>query len=465
MSKIKNLKDLKAYFRKLNKPIIGVGLNAFNRLGIEDIYPQYEIICFKKRRDFSLIAKDIKSSSIAGNTRGARKNSLGVIKHQDIKNYLNQLKDPFLLFYKDTKNKEIVCRRNNWNIIGQATDLEDKTVFRKIMEKCGLPYIPGEIVSADNLDWLKLKQKYGKFVIQIPSKGGGKGTFFIFSQADFSRAKKNFKRLLKEKDGNQLVATKFIKGYAPSITCCITRQGVLYTNPQLQVIDIPEVIKLRGRGMFCGHDWTASCFSNKVARQIYDCAEKLGSYFKKKGYKGIFGLDFIVDKKTEQVYLLECNARLLGSMPTLTMIQLQNQEIPLLALHVLEFLKVKYKLAFSKVNKLIKKPKTGSQLILFNKYGQFMKNKRSLKPGAYILKNRKLVFMRPGYQMRDIKSQNEFLLADGLPYAGTIFRPNARIMRLLSMRSILDKRTYQLQEWARRAVGCIYKELKMVPAP
>jgi len=57
------------------------------------------------------------------------------------------------------------------------------------------------------------------------------------------------------------------------------------------------------------------------------------------GYKGIFGLDFVLDEKTNKLYIIECNPRLLGSFPTLNMVQLLNNEPLILAFHILEFLK------------------------------------------------------------------------------------------------------------------------------
>lgn len=35
---IGNLEDLRNFFKKINTPIIGIGVTAFNRLGLEDLH-------------------------------------------------------------------------------------------------------------------------------------------------------------------------------------------------------------------------------------------------------------------------------------------------------------------------------------------------------------------------------------------------------------------------------------------
>lgn len=470
MLKIKNLNDLKSYCKTFRKPIIGIGIHGFNRLGIKDFYPNYQMICVSQGRDFKYLNKDTKSLVLGSLPRSEKRNALGILRSPRARPYINKFKKPYFFVYKPTKRVAQLCKKNGWKLIGQPAlhygasepiKLENKLFFRQILEQAGIPKIPGEIISLSNLDWHVLARRYGKFVIQEPHRGGGKGTFFIFKKSDLARTTK---KLLEIYEDIEVLVAKFIKGSSPSLTACITRHGIFSTNLQLQVLDIPEVRELTGSGMFCGHDWSSSRFQPSVNKKASNYALKIGRELKRLGYRGIFGLDMMVEQSTSQVYVLEYNPRLLGSMPTLTMVQLQNQEVPIVALHILEFLDVDYRVDFKKVDQLMKQPKIGAQLILSNKFGRPVKNQRSLEAGVYILRQGRLCFCRPGYRIKDLKTQEEFLLVDDVPYKNTRFtKRNERVLRLLTLRPILDRRTGGLNNWARRVVRKIYQELKFKP--
>ena len=57
---ITDLPSLKQYFRdKVQAPIFGVGVYAFDRLGLEDIVENYRLLALRYSKDTKLIAKDI----------------------------------------------------------------------------------------------------------------------------------------------------------------------------------------------------------------------------------------------------------------------------------------------------------------------------------------------------------------------------------------------------------------------
>jgi hypothetical protein len=60
-----------------------------------------------------------------------------------------------------------------------------------------------------------------------------------------------------------------------------------------------------------GNDWAlpTQLLSNKQIKQYKKIVIDIGKKLKKDGWKGLFGVDIIVDKKTGRLYLLEINAR------------------------------------------------------------------------------------------------------------------------------------------------------------
>jgi predicted ATP-grasp superfamily ATP-dependent carboligase len=478
---IRNLITLKLFFQQIKTPIFGVGVYAFNRLCLENIISNYRILALRYSLDTKIIEKDIKVLSLEKGmgTKHIRepRNATTVIRHSKTKKYLKKFKNPAILVYKPSTKMEQTCQKNNWLLMANPSNFgkelfEDKIKFRRILQNLDLPVIPSKVTSIDKLHYGHLINKYGlPFVIQHPTKGGGKGTFFINNQEDFDKA---FKKLTKKWDPEnekkvvpptKVIVAQFIQGPSPSITGCVTKHGILSTNLQYQILDIPQLYNpQKGSGLFCGHDWTNSNFDPEISQQAYTFVEKVGQYFKQLDYKGIFGLDFVLDKDNKKLYALECNPRLLGSYPTLNMAQLLNNEPPILAFHVLEFLGIDYQIDLEEINRLMRQEKIGSQMIMHNLTGRWAKNYRQLKAGVYKLKNNKLKYLRPGYDLKHLKDKEEFLLVDGVPFKRSHFSPNRRLCRILTLNQVIDSSTYkQLTPWAQQVAETVYQRFKIKP--
>jgi len=263
----------------------------------------------------------------------------------------------------------------------------------------------------------------------------------------------------------EVIVAKYIKGPSPSITGCVTRHGILSTSPQHQLIDIPQLYNpQKGSGLFCGHDWSSSKFSESVEKKMYKAVNRVGKYFKEQGYKGIFGLDFVLDEKKNRVYVTEnrvyvteSNPRLLGSFPVITMAQVRNNETPILAFHILEYLDIDYRINRKEINKLMRKPKIGAQMFPHNLTDHWAKSNARMRAGVYKLKKiksdkrkTKIKFVRPGYAMKHLKRKDEFLLTDGVLRKKAHYSPNRRLGRIITLRRVLSKDKKNLTPWARQ---------------
>lgn len=493
---IKDLNSLKNFLKEnIKTPIFGVGVYAFNRLGPEEFIDNYRLLCLRYSLDTELIEKDIELLSLEKGmgTKHLRipRNSTSVLAHPKTKDYIEEVtagshfRQAFIP-YKASPQMEQICQKNNWLLIIPSYKFgkplfENKIKFRKILEELEGSPVPGEITEVESLNYQILSQKYGlPFVIQHPTQGGGKGTFFINNYEGFIEViHKLSKSIKKEEEGaeptDEVIVAKFIKGPSPSITGCVTKHGILSTNPQYQLLDIPELYNpKKGAGLFCGHDWTASDFDQNIQNQAYQMVDKVGRYFQKQGYKGIFGLDFVLDKTEQKIYVTECNPRLLGSFPTLTMVQLMNNEPPIIAFHILEFLNIDYQINLAKINCLMRQKKQGTHMFLHNLTGRWARNCGEIKPGVYRLNSRKnlplhqksrrggLQYLRAGYKLSHLKRKNEFLITEGVPFRKSHFSPNRRLCRILTLRQV-TKNDLRLNAWGKEIVAKTYQALDLRP--
>jgi len=481
---IKDLKTLKELFKEIKTPIFGVGVYAFDRLGLEKIVSNYKILVLRYSLDTKLIEKDIEILSLERNMgtkhiKQSRNATTLIARSEKIKKYLEKFKTPALYVHKASTKMEQACEENNWRLLSNPTGfgkklLENKINFRRLLEDIDIAVPPGKITSLEKLHYGHLINKYGlPFIIQHPTKGGGKGTFLIDNQESFQETINRLNRTTDDVDNEgktivpptEVIVTKFIQGTSPSITGCVTKDGILSTNLQHQVLDIPELYNPeKGFGLFCGHDWTSSNFDEKVSKQAYKYVQRIGKHFKKIGYKGIFGLDFVLSEKTKKLYVIECNPRMLGSYPVINMAQMLNNEPPILAFHILAFLEADYQIDIKAINKLMRQKKIGSQMILHNLTTHWAKNRKELKAGIYKIKDNKLKYLREGYDLKHLKNKEEFLLADGVPFKKSHFSPNRRLCRILTLNSVLDENNYkELNPWAKNVAETVYKAFVVKP--
>jgi predicted ATP-grasp superfamily ATP-dependent carboligase len=474
-----NIETIRKIFSELEENCIffGLGVNAFNRLGPEYFISNYHILSLRNPLENKLINRDVDVFSLEQGSAShidAPRNSNTVIKSEVINNFLEQFENKKLVFlvYKPFLGMEEIAKKNNWILCANPYRFgkqlfENKIIFRKILESLNLPVPPGEIVENPEIilkNFENFQKKYDlPLVIQHPARGGGRGTFFI-------KSKREFEQILPLLERETLIL-KYISGSSPSITGCVTPWGIAHTSPQLQVLDQEACYNLNakeGNGLWCGHDWSYSDFSEETLKNIYESVKKIGKYLSEKKYKGIFGLDFIQEKTTGKIYIGECNPRLLGSFPTLTMVQASNNEVPILALHILSFLKLKTNqdnvmrhIFTDSVNSMLAK-KCGAQLVLHNKEARWAKTTKEILPGIYRIEKNKLVYVREGYSMNHIKENGEFLLSDGLRKSGAPLSPNRRIMRFIAKEQVL-KDENSLNDWAKRASELSYESLGIKP--
>lgn len=485
---IKNLETLKKFFHeRVKTPIFGVGVHAFNRLGLADIVPNFKILALRYSLDTELIEKDLKVFSLEKGmgTKHIRepRNSTTILRLPQTRKYLRKFKNPALIVYKSSSKMERVCQERGWTLVvapvrfGKAL-FENKVKFRRLLEEIGVPVPPGKIKKPQELHYGHLINALGlPFVIQHPTRGGGKGTFFVRNEHDFNQARKKLRIRIKEsqelpaKAPKEIIVARFVKGPSPSITGCVTRHGILSTCPQMQILDIPELFNpKKGSGLFCGHDWSYP-LSENVKKQAYKIVRKVGKYFQSQDYKGIFGLDFVMDEKEEKLYVTEANPRLLATFPTITMVQLRNEEPPIIAFHLLEYLNIDYDIDVAGINRLMRQPKQGAHMFVHNLTGRWARNYGEIKPGAYKLTNgkwpiangkSKLKFVRPGYALKHLKNEDEFLVTEGISFKKSHFSPNRRFCRILTLRGVLKNYT-ELDDWGREIAALVHRVLDLRP--
>lgn len=455
----------------------GLGVTAYMRTTLVDIVKNLEIICYKDSKDnaalrlqtpvycYQELYPEIKLPKInAGSLLGA----------PEVRSHIKQTAGKKNLFvYKLNKSLSKNSKGLGVNKViavssTQNKKYEKKDKFRKVLESIGISPIPGKIYPINEfleLSYKEISEQYGKkIVLQMPDflLGGGKGTVFINSSKEFYKFTDTLRETgtYKKTTIKQMIVMPFIQGTSASVVACATRHGVFSSRINNQIIDRPEVMNTnKGSGVFVGHEFTTR-YSEKIEKQARELVVKIGEYMYEHGYKGIFGIDIIVDTKNQKVYPVECNARYTGAFPMISSIHEKNKIVPLDIFHLLELMDVEYEVNFNAIQKLYSKPITGSHIILSNKKEDSFEVTKEMMGGRYkIGQNGKLTYLEPTVSYSNISSTNECIICDGNPKKGqVVFGSNelSRIVHMLFPGKLIDTKGNIIPKY-KAAIKQVYK--------
>jgi hypothetical protein len=113
------------------------------------------------------------------------------------------------------------------------------------------------------------------------------------------------------------------------------------------------------------------------------------------------------------------------------------------------------------INALYGEPVEGSQIIISSKIEERAKLTGEIKAGVYKYKENELEFIREGYRYEDLKSDDEFVFTEGVPFIGTMIKGDCRIMRIIFKKGILRDKN-QLTDEAKNIIEKVYNRLPMV---
>lgn len=480
----KNLPDAIDKALKKSPLIIGVGPTAWPRMLSAFYFPKFKTISYYDTQDNDLIKKSgIEVFSLKELDPYLEVSPVtpgNILSIPLAKKYLSEQKEPFvLLVYKSFGKLERICEKNGWRFLGNKKDLidtyENKKIFKETLREIGIEAIPGENIPIEELTkekFIYYQEKLGqkKLVLQLAevTYGGGSGTLFIDDasklESFYARVKELKDALGTKKDILTVNVAPFIEGTTTSIACCTTKFGVLTGPLQNQIIDIKEVgavVKNRS-GNFAGHDWAFKYYPEDCQIQAQKIAERFGDFLYKKGFKGIFGLDLIVDNNGK-VWPVECNPRETDAFPLICMLQMENRGIPMQVFHNLEHLNIEYNINLDEVNRNYKKKYNVAQILLYNPYEENVTDRNVFRAGIYKVKNKELIYERPGFLLSDLRDESEFLFTEDISKKkGKVYKPHERIFRLIKRGGIL-KEENSIKDEIKEVVNLVYKQVKLIP--
>ena len=455
---LRDLDDLGPLFASMEGRLVGVGMTAYPRITPCAFIRPYHIVALRKTRDLSLLRERAGVFCLEEQTDDPleEENSARLLSHPGAREFLAALPERKVIFlYQSYGELEALAGGQGWKLLANPASLRvrvaERAFFEDLTGKLQINRVPGRffplasLYSTGYADWSR--QMGSRFVVQLPEigQGGGRGTFFIAAHEDYERLLKRLKQgTWRGRAIRTIYVRRYIEGLPVSLALCITRQGILMSGLQTQLIDLPYCEGLEESGVFCGHSWGEVEWPASVRKEAARQGRIFGESLAAMGYRGILGIDFVMEAGGQRLYPLEINPRLTGAFPVLSQIHMKHGLIPMEALHILEFLGIPYDIDVKALNAQYNRSMQGGHLLLFHSGHSGAEREvssRGLEAGIYEFEPRtgKMMLVRKDSGFEAIRNERQFMITDGPPAGRTAPRePLSRLCRLLFSHPIAD---------------------------
>lgn len=344
---LKSLADVRRHFATNRVPYYFISPSNFNLMGIESWVAQWHhvnlIDCFDGAHpDVTLVPDDPARVFQSVEEINAHLLASGELRRllearRDARarpGELNERGRAIFLFFDE--QIEAMCESLGLDVIlppqRLVREIDSKIATTALGNEAGVPSVPnvvGRVGSYAELQRLAASAGLGeRWVVQTPYGDSGKTTFFIDSEADYQRAAEHIEAEPAVK------VMRRINCVGTAIEACATRWGTVVGPLCTELIGIDTLTPHAGG--WCGNELHQAAFTPALRREVQRKTEAIGDALYRRGYRGQFELDYLLDLDTGEVWLGELNARLTGITAMTNLSNFSARHLPLFLFHLLE---------------------------------------------------------------------------------------------------------------------------------
>ncbi len=465
---LKNISEIRRYFHTNNDPIYFVSATNFNVLGIDEWVKNFKYICymdcFDGRHPNVLVPSELPHDEF----QSIEDINNYLLQHKEVVDYIKARggKPKFVFLMFDEKTEKLVKELGGeiWfpkAALRQAMDNKIETV--RVGDKAGVPSVPNtlsEVKSYEDLNKICEKAGLGNdLVLQSAFGDSGHTTFFIKSEADF---RKHEHEIVGE---GEIKIMKRIDCRGSAIEACATSQGTIVGPLMTELVGFKELTPYRGG--WCGNEIFATAFPPATRQKARELTFKFGEQLRKEGYRGYFELDFLIDKKTGEIWLGELNPRITGASSMTNHAAFAHADAPLFLFHLLEFSGKPFSLDVEELNARWADPEmidSWSQMVIKHTDDSVDIITQAPQSGIYrMLDDGRVVFDRFDYHRRAVETENEAFFLRILKPGD--FRYEGADLGILVTRGRSMTKSFQLEGRAKAWIDGIKNAFSARPLP
>jgi len=245
------------------------------------------------------------------------KNTLELLRDKKIKKLFRS--DDWVIVFKPTELIERECAKIGINLINPPAKLASQ-IEEKISQVSWLGNLT-QFLPKTKIDIVKnIKWQNKKFILQFNRAHTGSGTILVES----AKQLKEIENLFPNREAR---VCQYIKGPIITSNNTVTKNKILVGNISYQITGL---YPFTGNTFSTiGNDWAwpVKQMSARQKKYYEQIAVQIGKRLRQSGWKGLFGIDAVIEEKTGKIYLIEINARQPASTSFESYLQNQSKNI------------------------------------------------------------------------------------------------------------------------------------------
>lgn len=226
--------------------------------------------------------------------------------------------DSRILVFKNTLRVETEISNKKWIVINPKSQLSER-VENKLSQIRWLGELAKYLPSHTTKLTKQISWKNEPFIIQWAHGHTGDGTILIRKMEELSALQEKFPERMAR-------LSSFINGPSFTVNAVVAKDKILMGNVSYQITGLQPFTD--NEFSTVGNDWglTKAILKPKDLENIQTIVHDVGVKLQKDGWKGLFGVDFIMEEKSRRIYLIEINARQPASTTFESLLEMKERE-------------------------------------------------------------------------------------------------------------------------------------------
>lgn len=222
-----------------------------------------------------------------------------LLTHPEVQSFIEK-RGADVVVFQNTSRIERLAEERGWTLLNPSASLS-KTVEEKISQIEWLGELATYLPPHEVTTLEKVVFTDERFILQFNHSHTGEGTYLIDSETKLTDLRNTFPK-------RECRTVAYIEGPVFTANVVVADQ-TLVGNISFQITGLSPFTDLPLSTI--GNDWKLpyTLLTKEQGAYIETMAQALGNRLRGAGWRGLFGIDVVLDEKTGKIYLLEINAR------------------------------------------------------------------------------------------------------------------------------------------------------------
>ena len=350
---LRNMSEVRHFFRTNDVPIYFVGATPFNLLGLDRWVRNFTYIAYYDAWDGAHPRVFTPENRPFVDFESGEHINNWLLENSEVRAFIASrarlgVRPKIAMVFFDDETERI-CDELGYDLIlpkaELRTHLDSKLVTTRLGNEVGVPSVPNVVAMVEDFDGLmKAAEDAGlgtDLVVQTAYGDSGKTTFFIASEADWRKHSKDVV-------GNEVKVMKRINNRPVAVEAVLTKCGTVVGPFMSELTGHTKLTPYRGG--WCGNEMFPEVLTGDLRARASALVRRLGERLGAEGYRGFFEVDVLIDVDTDEVYLGEINPRISGASSITNVTAGAYADVPLFLFHLLEYLDIDFDLDVEEIN-------------------------------------------------------------------------------------------------------------------